>query len=63
MADSEHKNAGLGVFYSSYCAVVADPVPPKFAETIAFQRLAERPRIVERSDSVAKEAKNPACGV
>ena len=58
MPDPEHKNAGLGVFYSRDYAIVADPISPKFAKPVALQRLTDRAWILERGDSVAKKAQH-----
>ena len=63
MPDPQHQNERFRIDDPRDEATIPDPVSPKFAETIALQRLAERTRIVERSHSVAKEAKNPARGL
>ena len=63
MADPEHQDKRFGIHNPRDNAVVPNPVSPKFAETIALQCLTDRTRIVERSEAVAKEAKNAARGL
>jgi hypothetical protein len=60
MPDPEHQDKRFGIHNLRDDAVVPRPVSPKFAETIALQRLTDRTRIIEGSDPVAKEAKNAA---
>jgi hypothetical protein len=63
MPDPEHQNERVGIDDSRDYAVVADPISPKLAKLVAFQRLTDRTRIFERGYPVAKKAKNTARGL
>ena len=58
MSDPENENEPLGVLDPRDHPEIANPVPPKFTEPVALQRLTDRTGVIERSDPVAKEAKN-----
>jgi len=58
MTDPKHENQRCGVVNPRDHSIVTDPVSPKFAEAVALQRLTDRTGVIERSDPVAKEAKN-----
>jgi hypothetical protein len=63
MPNPQDEDARFGVFYSRDHAMVADPISPKFTESVAFQRLTDRTRIFERGDTVTKEAKHTPGGL
>jgi hypothetical protein len=63
MPDSEHQDKRFEIHNPRNDAVVSYPVSPKFAETIALQRLTDRTTIIERSDAVAKVAKKALRGL
>jgi hypothetical protein len=63
MANPEHQNQRCGVVNPRDHPGVADPVSSKFAEAVALQRLTDRTGVFERSDPVAKEAKNAGGGL
>jgi hypothetical protein len=63
MSDPEHENQRCGVVNPRDHPEVAGPVSPKFAEAVALQRLADRTGVINRSDPVAKEAKNARGGL
>ena len=63
MPDPEHQDKRFGIHNPRNDAVVSHPVSPKFAETIAPQRLTDRTRIIERSKAVAKETKDAGRGL
>ena len=63
MPDPEHQDKGFGIHNPRNDAIVPYPVSPKFAETLALQRLADRTRIIERSHAITQEAKNAASGL
>ncbi len=62
MSDPEHEDERFSVLNPRDHKGVADPVSPKFAEAVALQRLTDRTGVIERSNPIAKEAKNARGG-
>jgi hypothetical protein len=63
MSDPERENEPLGVFNPGDHPKVANPDSPKFAEAFALHRMAGGTRVIDWSQTVAKETKSALRGL